>query len=43
MAAHEALSFAPGRHYGIVTQRTARWFGDCTCWKAYGSFKPFTL
>jgi hypothetical protein len=48
MAAHNALTFAPGRHYGAVTQRTVTYGADCNgvssnpgCWKAAGSFRPF--
>ena len=43
LAAHQKLSFAPNRHFGVDTQRTAHWSQNCRCWEAMGKFRPFWL
>lgn len=43
LAAHGDLTFTPGRHHGISAERTVQWARGCRCWKAFGSFRAFTL
>lgn len=42
MARHADVTFGPGDHQGVDTQRTVRWHRDCTCWRLAGdgSFSP---
>lgn len=41
MGVHANVTFKPGKHGGVDTQRTVQWHGDCRCWKAIGEFEPF--
>lgn len=34
------VTFGPDDYQGVEQQRTLYWHGDCTCWRATGSFGP---
>ena len=40
MLRYPSVTYGPGKHDGVDSQRTVQWRQSCTCWVAMGQFGP---